>query len=42
MKTYINTQIQDDVVITSQAKPMAILPNGTLTIGQKFMIGDRP
>lgn len=42
MKTYVRTQIQKDTVITSQATPLAILPHKTLSVGEKFLVGDRP
>lgn len=39
---YINTQIKDDTIITSDAKPVAIMPRNSWTVGDVITINGRP
>lgn len=41
-ETYINTALKQNVIITSQQKPLIVLPANTLNFGDKVIIKNRP
>ena len=41
-ETYINTALKQNIIITSQQKPLIVLPANTLNFGDKVVIKNRP
>lgn len=41
-ESYVNVTLKEKSVITSQHKPLIILPSGTLSFGDKIVVKNRP